>query len=328
MRRRDFIALFGGAAVAWPYGALAQQSGKVHRLGKLSAGTKVSRTHLREAFMRGMRDLGYIEGQNLVVEYRYAEGDFGRLPALVRELIEWRPDALLVSTTPGNLAAKAATSTVPIVMVGVADPLGVGLIASLSRPGGNITGITNIGAELAGKRIEILKEILPAASKVAVLINPQDANAPLQMNSARLAANKLGVQLDPVVHIRRSGDLQGAFETAVRARAAAAVRMIDPLTIVLRAQTVALAAEHRLPVIYPFREDVLQGGLVSYGPSLPEQYRQAATFVHKIFYGAKPADLPVEQPTKFELAVNLKTAKALGIVVPPTLLARADEVVE
>jgi putative ABC transport system substrate-binding protein len=215
-----------------------------------------------------------------------------------------------------------------MVIVSVADPVGVGLVASLSRPGGNITGVTNIGAELAGKRVEILKEVVPAASKMAVLINPGDANAPLQMKSAKLAADKLGIELDPVLHIRAAADLKGAFEAAIRARAAAALRMIDPTSPSLRAQTVALAAEFRLPTIYPFREDVLEGGLISYGPNLPEQYRQAAAFVHKIFNGAKPADLPVEQPTKFEFAINLKAAKALGIAIPATLVARADDVIE
>jgi putative ABC transport system substrate-binding protein len=326
MRRREFISLLGGTTIGWPLAARAQ-SGKVYRLAQLSAGTKASRVPLLDAFMRGMRDLGYVEGQNLVAEHRYAEGGFDRLPALARELLAWQPDVLLAATTPGSLAAKAATSTVPIVM-DVADPTGVGLIASLSRPGGNITGVTNIGAELAGKRVEILKEIVPAAFKVAVLINREDANAPLQLNSAKSAADKLGVQLDPVLHVGAAADLKAAFETAARAGSTAALRMIDPLTSALRTQTLAFAAEFRLPIIYPFREDVLEGGLASYGPSLPEQYRQAAAFVHKIFNGAKPADLPVEQPTKFELAINLKTAKALGIVVPPTLVARADEVIE
>jgi putative ABC transport system substrate-binding protein len=328
MKRRAFITLLSGAAAAWPFAAQAQQSGKIYRLGQLSGGTAVSRIPLLGAFMGGMRDLGYVERQNLIVEHRYAEGRFEHLPSLARELLAWKPDVLLVSTTPGNLAAKAATSTVPIVMVGVADPLGVGLVASLARPGGNITGVTNIAAELAGKRLEILKEILPGASKIAVLINPDDQNAPLQMKSAKLAADKLAVQLEPVLHIRREADLKGVFEAAVRARASAGLRMIDPLTSALRKQTAALAAEYRLPVIYPFGEDVVAGGLVSYGPSLPEQYRQAATFVHKIFNGAKPTDLPVEQPTKFELVVNLKTAKALGLTISSSFQLRADEVIE
>jgi len=327
MRRRGFLGVLAGV-VAGPFAARAQQSGKVYRLAHLAAGTQASRKPLLDAFLSGMRDLGYIEGQNLTIEQRHAEGDFKRLPALVNELLAWQPDVVLVSQTPAGLAAKAATSAVPLVIVSVADPLGVGLVASLSRPGGNITGITNIGAELAGKRIEILKETIPGTSKIAVFINPDDANAALQMNSAKSAADTLGIQLDPVLHIRTAADLKGAFEAAVRGRAAGALRMIDPTSSSLRAQTVALAAEHRLPMIYAFREDVLAGGLISYGPSLSNQYRQAAAFVHKILNGAKPADLPVEQPTKFELAINLKAARALGLVIPATMLARADEVIE
>jgi putative ABC transport system substrate-binding protein len=331
MMRREFITLLSGAGAVWfarPLDTHAQQSGTVYRLGHLSGGNAASRIPLLAAFMRGMHDLGYVEGQNLVIEQRYAESKFETLPLLVQELLAWNPDILFVSTTPASLAAKAATSTVPIVMVSVADPLGVGLVSSLSRPGGNVTGITNIGAELAGKRVQILKEIVPAASKVAVLINPDDQNALLQMQNAKLAADKLGVRLEPVLHTRSDADLKDAFEAATRAGAGAALRMLDPLATALREQTVALAAEYRLPVIYPFREDVVAGGLVSYGTNLPSQYRQAATFVHKIFSGVKPGDLPVEQPIKFELAVNLKTAKALGIKVPATLVARADEVIE
>jgi putative ABC transport system substrate-binding protein len=300
----------------------------MYRLGQLSGGTAASRVPLLATFMRGLTDLGYVEGQNLVIEHRYAEGHFDRLPALVRELLAWNPDALFVSTTPASLAAKAATSTVPIVMVSVADPEGVGLIANLSRPGGNITGVTNIGAELTGKRLEILKEIVPSAAKIAVLINPDDSNASLQMTSAKSVADKLAVRLEPVLPIRSEADLKGAFESAAGSGAAAAMRMIDPLTNALQQQTVALAEQFRLPVIYPFLENVQAGGLICYGPNLPQQYRQSATFVHKIFNGAKPADLPVEQPTTFDLAINLKTARALGLAVPPVLLARASEVIE
>jgi putative ABC transport system substrate-binding protein len=327
MIRRDFIAGLIGSAAARAY-AYAQQAGKVYRLGQLHAGTEASRVPLLTAFMQGMHDLGYIEGQNLQIEYRYADGHFERLATLIHELLAWKPDALLVSTTPGNLAAKAATSAIPIVMVSVADPIGVGLVANLARPGGNITGVTNIGAELAGKRIEILKEIVPIASKIAVLINPDDQNAALQMTSAGSAVDKLAIQLDPVLPIRAGADLKRAFEAAVRSKANAALRMIDPLVTELRKQTVELAAEHRLPVIYPFREDVAAGGLASYGPNQPAQYRQAALFVHKIFHGAKPEDLPVEQPTTFDLAINLKTAKALGLTVPASMLARSSEVIE
>ena len=326
MKRREFIALLGAAA-AFPLLARAQPA-KVYRIAGLSGGTAASRAPLLAAFMRGMRDLGYVEGGNLIVEHRYAEGSFERLPSLVSELLAWKPDLLFVSTTPGGLAAKAATSTVPIVMVSVADPVGVGLVASLVRPGGNITGVTNIAAELAGKRVQILTEIVPAAAKVAVLINPDDPIAPLQMDSAKSAAGTLGIQLDPVLHIRGGADLEDAFAAAVRAGAAGALRMIDPTVTELRKPTAELAAKYKLPVIYPFREDVVAGGLMSYGTSLPDQYRQAAGLVHKILNGAKPADLPVEQPTKFEFAINLKTAKALGIVFPQSLLTLADEVIE
>lgn len=278
--------------------------------------------------MGGLRDLGYVDGQNLVVEERYAEARFEHLPAFARELVAWKPDVLFVSTTPAALAAKTATSTVPIVFVSVADPLGVGLVASLSRPGGNITGITNIGAELAGKRLEILKEMIPSASRIAVLINPDDQNAALQMKSARYAADRLAIRLEPILQVRNDASLRAAFEAAVRARSVAALRMIDPLTQTLRQQIVRYAAEYRLPVMYSFREDVEAGGLASYGPALPEQYRQAASFVHKILGGARPADIPVEQPTNLQFAINVRTAKALGLTVPPSLLARADEVIE
>jgi ABC-type uncharacterized transport system substrate-binding protein len=235
---------------------------------------------------------------------------------------------LLVQSTPANLAAKAATGSVPIVMVGVADPVGAGLIPNLARPGGNITGITNIGAELAGKRLEILKELIPSLSKAAVMINPGDPNAHLQMASAEAAARNLSVRLDPVLEIRSANDLQGAFAAAASAGAGAALRMIDPLESALRRPTAALAIEHRLPIMFPFREAVELGGLVSYGANLLDQFRQAATLVHKIFNGAKPADLPVEQPSRFELVINLKTAKALGIEVPLFFQQRADEVIE
>ena len=326
MKRRKFIALLGAAA-ALPLPARTQPA-RVYRVAGLSGGTAASRVPLLAAFMGGMRDLGYVEGVNLIVEHRYAEGSFERLPAQVSELLAWKPDLLFVSTTPGGLAAKAATSAVPIVLVSVADPVGVGLIASLVRPGGNITGVTNIAAELAGKRMQLLKEIVPTATKVAILINPDDPIAPLQMESAKTAAGTLGIQLDPILPIRGGDDLDGAFAAAVRAGAGGVLRMIDPTVTELRKPTVELAAKYNLPVIYPFREDVVAGGLVSYGTSLPDQYRQAAGLVHKILNGAKPADLPVEQPTKFEFAINLKTAKALGIVFPQSLLTLADEVIE
>jgi len=308
--------------------AKAQQAGKVYRVGHLSGSGEVASKPFVDAFREGMRALGYVEGRNWVLDGRYAEGKVERLPSLTRELINRNPDVLLVSTTPGNLAAKAATSTIPIVMVLVADPVGADIVPSLARPGGNITGITNIVAELAGKRLELLKEIVPTASRIAVLINPNSQNAPLQMRSAEAAAGRLRIELRPVLEVRSPADLEKAFEAAVRARADAAIRMIDPLVFMLRKETAALAMKHRLPVVYPSREDVEAGGLVAYGTNIPEQYRQAARFVDKILRGATPAGLPVEQPTKFDLVINLKTARALGLTIPPSLFLRADRIIE
>jgi putative ABC transport system substrate-binding protein len=332
MRRRAFITLLGAAALR-PLAAHGQQPVGMRRIGYLSGGGEVAQQPLLAAFRRGMQTLGYAEGPSYSFEARYAEGRFERLAALAEDLLGRNPDVLLVQTTPANLAAKAATAkattaSVPIVMVGVADPVGVGLVPNLARPGGNITGITNIGAELAGKRLEILKELIPSLSKAAVMINPGDANAQAQMASAEAAAQKLTVKLDPVLEIRSANDLQGAFAAAVSAGAGGALRMIDPLESALRRPTAVLAIEHRLPIMFPFREAVELGGLVSYGTNLQDQFRQAATLVHKIFNGAKPADLPVEQPSRFELVINLKTAKALGVEVPLFFQQRADEVIE
>ncbi len=331
MKRREFIALVSGAA-AWPLAlpltARAQQSRKLRRIGYLYGGTEAANQDHIDAFKAGMRDLGHIEGRDFVFEARFADGHFERLASLAKELLALQPDVLFVATTPANLAAKAATSTTPIVMVGVADPIGAGLISNLARPGGNITGITNVVAELTGKRLEILKEIVPTASKIAVMANPDDPNMPLQMRNAEPAARSLQVQLEPVLAIRSASDLATVFESAKRAHADAALRMVDPLESALRQRTVVLAAQYRLPIIYPFRGSAEAGGLASYGTNLADQYRQAATFVHKILNGAKPADLPVEQPTKFEFVINLKTAKSLGLNIPPSLLATADKVIE
>jgi putative ABC transport system substrate-binding protein len=274
-----------------------------------------------------MRNFGYEEGRNLVLIMRGADAHMELLPRLAEELLREKPDVLLVSTTPGVLAAKAATSTVPLVMIGP-DPIGLGLVGSLARPGGNITGITNSTAELTGKRLQILKELLPAVFRVAVLVNPNDQNTNLQMERAREAAKLLYVQLDPVLALREAADLEPSFAALANARVTAAIRMVDPLTSVLRQRTVELALSHRLSVMYAFREDVVAGGLISYGTDFPAQYREAARFVHRILEGAKPSDLPIEQPTRLELVINLKTARVLGLTVPPSLLARADEIIE
>jgi putative tryptophan/tyrosine transport system substrate-binding protein len=319
------LALFSLWFLA-PAFAQAQQAQRVYRIGYLTGGSAAARVPFLAAFKQGMQERGYVERRNLVLEARFADGKFEQLPSLARELIAQKPDLLFVSTTPASLAAKAATATVPIVFVGVADPLGVGLVQNLARPGANITGITNIVAELTGKRLALLKEIVPRASRIALLINPDDPNASIQIRSARDAAQTLGIQLDPVLNVRRATDLEPAFAAAVRAGASAALRMVDPTTSMLRAQTTEIAAKHRLPVMYPFREDVEAGGLVAYGTSLPDQYRQAATFVDKILRGAKPSDLPIERPTKFDLVVNVKAARALGLAIPPSLLVQAEQI--
>lgn len=328
MQRREFIGTLAGVTIAAALPGRVIGAEKVYRIGYLSAATEATQKPFVAAFRAGMRDLGYVDGRDFTIEARYADGKFERLPSLARELVGLEPRAMLVATTPANLAAKAVTDTVPIVMVSVSDPIGVGLIASLSRPGGNITGMTNIVAELAAKRLQILKEIVPNALKIAVLINPNDDSAALQLQSAEAAARELAVKLDPVLKIRSRDDLQEAFRAAALADVHAALRMIDPLESSLRKETIALSAEHRISIIYPFREAAEAGGLVAYGTNSLDQYRQAAGFMHKILMGALPADLPVEQPTQFELVINLKTAKALGVEVPLALLARADAVIE
>jgi putative ABC transport system substrate-binding protein len=314
--------------LAAPFTVEAQPAGKIYRIGHLSGSGAAASKALTDAFREGMHALGYVEGRNWILDERYAEGKVERLTPLAQELIHRHPDVLLVATTPGNVAAKAATSTIPIVMVLVADPVGAGIVPSLARPGGNITGVTNIVAELAGKRLELLKEIVPTASQVAIIVNPDNPNAPPQMRSAEAAARTLGIKLGPVLPVRSPNDLEKAFEGAVHAHAAAALRMIDPLVFILRKETAALAMKHRLPVVYTSREDVEAGGLIAYGTNISAQFRQAATFVDKILRGAKPADLPVEQPTKFELVINMKTAKALGLTIPQSVLLRADEVIQ
>jgi putative ABC transport system substrate-binding protein len=330
MRRREFIAGLGGAAsVAWSRTARAQQpTAKQRRIGHLAAGTEASRRPLWAAFRLGLQQLGYVEGSDFVIEARYAGAQFERLRSLADELLRLDVDVILASTTPASFAAKAATTTVPIVFVAVADPVGTGLIGSLSRPGGNITGITNIAAELTGKRLEILKELIPSARTVAIFINPDDPIAQVQLRNAEVAAANLNVALRPVLPIRRAAGLPAAFEAALASGAQAALRLVDPTESAMRKEMAALAAKFRLPVVYPFRESVEAGGLISYGPNLADQYRKAATLVHKIFKGEKPAEIPVEQPTKFEYVIHAKAAKELGITIPPTLLALADEVIE
>ena len=328
MMTRRALLLASLGVLSTPLAVAAQRQGRPFRVGHLSGSGAAASKPFADAFLDGMRALGYVEAQNFVFDQRYSEGKDERLPVLAQELVALHPDLILSATTPGSLAAKGATSTIPIVFVLVADPLGAGIVPSLAHPGGNVTGITNIVAELAGKRLEILKEIVPSASRIAVFVNKGNPNAPLQLKHAEAAARQLGIELSPIADIKTPADLPKAFDAATRANAAGAIRMIDPLVFMLRKETSALTVKHRLPVIFTTREDVETGGLVAYGANMPAQFRQAATLVTKIHRGAKPADLPVEQPTKFDLALNLKTAKALGIAMPTALRLRADHIIE
>lgn len=322
--RAATVALWAAALGCTCTFADTAQAQKVHRLGYLTGSSEAARVPFLAAFRQGMRQHGYAEGRDFVLEARYANGNFERLPALAEELLRGRLDLLFVSTSPAALAAKHATAIVPIVFVGVGDPLSVGLVSNLARPGGNVTGISNIVLELTGKRLGLLKEIVPDAGRIAILVNPDDPNASIQLGNAREAARSLGLDLAPVLNVRRASDLEPAFQAATRTGAQAALRLVDPTSSILRAQTTALAASYRVPVMYAFREDVEAGGLAAYGTSLPAQYQQAASFVHRILRGAKPAELPIEQPTRFDFVINVKAAQALGLNVPPALLLQAE----
>jgi putative ABC transport system substrate-binding protein len=329
MRRREFIALVGGAAVGWPVAADAQQAAKVARVGYL--GTNLSASpHLPEAFRQGLRDLGYVEGRNVVIDYRFAEGKLERLPALAAELVALKVDVIVVGAEPHSLAAKQATKTLPIVFATATDPVASGLVTSLARPGGNMTGLATLSPELVGKRLELLKQVVPGVSLVAVLWHPGGAGERTgkdMLKEIEVGALALGVQIQ-FVETRDPEDFGRAFSDMTRAHAGALTVWTSPALYNERKRLVDLAAKNRLPAVYPSREFVDAGGLMAYGPNLADMYRRAATYVDNILKGAKPADLPVEQPTKFELVINLKTAKALGLTVPPSLIARADEVIE
>jgi len=327
VNRREFISLLGGAA-AWPLRAGAQQAGKVYRIGVLEMTSATLNVANVYALRAGLRQLGYFEGQNLVIEYRSADGRDDRFPGLARELLALKVDVIVTRGTPAAKAAKNATSTVPVVMAASGDPLGTGLVTSLSRPGGNITGLSAIVGELAPKRLELIREIVPGLARIAVLANT--SNDAVRRDWARIetAARSLGVQAQ-LLDLRNSDALGPTFDVAGAARRAGAlVVVIDAITLANRQRIVDLAMKYRLPAIYSSREFVDIGGLISYGVSYPDLYRRAATYVDKILKGAKPADLPVEQPTKFEMVINLKTANAISLDIAPTMLTRADEVIE
>jgi putative tryptophan/tyrosine transport system substrate-binding protein len=306
----------------------AQQPTHVHRIGALSGlGTTPGRGPFVEAFLEGMRALGYVEGQHFVLEYRAAAGHYERFPALAAELVQLKVDVIVAQGTPAALAAKDATTTIPIVMVGVGDPVGSGLVASLARPGGNITGLSLLAPELVGKQLEFLKDVLPTVSRVAILWNPTNPVHALLVREADVAAQRLGVQLHRVeAHGPEAFD--SAFAAMTSAHVGALLVLADNIFFEHRRRLSELAATSRLPTMHNMRAHVEAGGLISYWASPPDGWRRGATYVDKILKGAKPADLPVEQPTKFELVLNLKTAQALGITIPPHLLVFADEVIE
>ena len=296
----------------------------MYRLGVL---VSTAQGFQREPLLQGLRELGYIEGKNITIEYRSAEGDFKRLPELAAELVRLKVDVIVSSSNPAIIALKQATNTIPVVMTIVGDPVGAGFIASLAQPGGNITGLTNIAEQLSGKRLELLKEINPKIARVAVFRNPTIPTHAVLWKETQDAAPALGLKLLPL-DIRAPDEIEGAFGAMVKQRAEAFIVLPQPVITSKQQQIVELAAKNRLPGMYPFGEDADLGGLMSYGPSRADLWKRGAVYVDKILKGRKPADLPVEQPTKFELVVNLKTAKQIGLTIPPNVLARADKVIK
>src|SRR3989441_936324 len=328
VQRRDFL-IAAGALLAAPLAAEAQQAAKAARLGYLAA-DRAANPHLQEAFRQGLRELGYVEGRNLVIEYRDAEGKLERFPALAAELVALKVDVIVASGTLAALAAKQATRTVPIVFSPAADPVASGLVTSVARPGGNVTGLSLLYSELVGKWLEQLKQAIPGVSRVAVLWQPGafgERTEKDMLKGAEVAARALGVQLH-FVEARGPESFDRAFSEMTRARAGALTVLSSNMFVSERRRLVDLAAKNRLPAMYNVREYVDAGGLMAYGPNLADLYRRAATYVDKILKGAKPGDLPVEQPTKFELVINLKTAKALGLTIPHSLLLRADQLIQ
>jgi putative tryptophan/tyrosine transport system substrate-binding protein len=326
MRRREFITLLGGAAAAWPVAVRAQQAGRLPTIGFLGANTSSVQSRWTAAFIQRLRELGWIEGRTVAIEYRWAETRFERSPEIIAEFVRLKVDVIVTHATENILAAKQGTSVIPIVFAAVADPVGIGVVGSLARPGGNITGLSNQFTDAAGKRVELLRDVVRELRRLAVLANVGIANAALEIDEIREAGRTLGLEV-ATFDIRRAEDIAPAF-VALNGRAQAIYVFGDPLTNTNRARISALALDARLPTVAGFREFAEMGGLLSYGSNLRDQFRQAGDYVDKILRGTKPADLPVQQPTKFELIINLKTAKALGLEVPTTLLARADEVIE
>jgi putative tryptophan/tyrosine transport system substrate-binding protein len=334
MRRREVITLLGGAAalssLSWPVAAHAQQTRKVPRIGALFPGRSAEHFAHLDAFLQGLHELGYTEGQNIAIELRYGEWKSDRLSELAAELVALKVDVIVALSTPAARAAKQATGTIPIVAAAVADPVGDELVASIARPGGNVTGTTFLGPELIAKRLGLLKETVPGLSRVAALWHPAaygEHTTGVVVKETEVAARTLGLELQ-LVQALGPNDFDGAFSAMTRERAGAVIVLPSPMLYGEHRRIVELAAKSRLPAMYAAREFVDVGGLMTYGANLPDLFRRSAAYVDKILKGVKPADLPVEQPTKFEFVINLKTAKALDLEVPATLLATADEVIE
>ena len=326
MRRREFLTLLGGAVAAWPLAVWAQQPAKLPTIGFLGSSTLSAMSEWVAAFVQRLRERGWIEGRTVAVEYRWAEGRAERAAEIAADFVRLKVDVIVTYATPPTLAAKQATSAIPIVFAAAGDPLGAGLVASLAQPGGNVTGLSLQSTDLTGKRLELLREVVPGFRRLAIMANVGNPFAVLEMAEVRAAAHTLGLEVD-ALEIRGAQDVAPTFE-ALKGRAEALYVVTDPLVITNRARIRTLAMGARLPTIYSSREYVETGGLMSYGPNFPDLFRRAADYVDKILRGAKPADIPVEQPTKFDLVINLTTAKALGLTIPESFLLRADEVIE
>jgi len=328
MKRRDFITLLGGAALACPIAARAQQQPAMPVIGFAHPLSPYNASRWLTAFRKGLHETGYVEGQNVAIEYRWAEGQYDRLPALMADLVEHQVAVIVAAGgEPSPQAAMAATQTIPIVFTASVDPVSSGLVASLNRPGGNVTGVTIFGSEASAKRVEMLRELVPKAASIAYLMNPTHPNAESEWRDAQTAAHFLGQQI-LVIRASSERDFEAAFATISQRGAQSLLIASDSAYFGMRADIILLAARLRIPAMYFLREFAEAGGLITYGNSLPDVYRHVGVYVGKILKGAKPADLPVQLSTKFELVINLKTAKALGLEIPPPLLARADEVIE
>ena len=327
MRRRNFIGLLSGAALAWPLAARAQRAPNRPIIGFLNSGLPGGYAPFAAAFRQGLAEAGFVEGQNLVIEYRWAEGQYDRLPMMAADLARRQVNLIAATSTPAALAAKAATSVIPIVFTVALDPVAAGLVVSLNRPGGNATGVSNYLSDLGAKRLELLHEVVPKTTVIGMLVNPNYPDAEVQRKDAAEAAHKLGLELH-VVNVSTEGDFNSAFANLVQSTAGALLVGTDTFFLSRRDQLVLLAARHAIPAMYFLREFASAGGLMSYAANLHDGYRQAGIYTGRILNGAKPADLPVVQPTKFDLVVNINTAKVLGLEIPARLLALADEVIE